>query len=150
MQIDNRWGRVSFQKQAGGWSGARSRRLPDQSLTSADKGWQRFDAGRVDALLQAFGSLSADEFGRPDDQSAAGLEQAERTGGVLRIELTNPAHELIVRVGNVAHGASDWAIKDSRWATLDGGDGTLYALALWTTDWITSDAAQFEVKAAPR
>jgi hypothetical protein len=150
VQIDNRWGRFSFRRQASDWSGTRIRRRADQSLTSGDKRWQRFDAARVEALLQAFASLSADEFGRPGDQSAAGLEQAERTGGVLRIELTNPDRELTVRVGNVAHGPSDWSIKDSRWATLDGGDGSLYALATWTTDWVTSDAAQFEAKAAPR
>jgi hypothetical protein len=144
VQIENPSGRFAFERTERGWLGSHSARRADGTLQAAEKSWNRFDASRVDALLDAFKSLSADEFGSEADRANAGLEHAERTGGVLRIELANPVRELVVRVGNAAHGPSDWAIKDSRWAVQAGGDGTLYALALWTCAWVTNGAAQFE------
>jgi len=51
---------------------------------------------------------------------------------------------LTLRVGKLAKRTTRWAIKDSRWAIEEGGDGTLYVLSPWTAGWATADATRFE------
>ena len=74
----------------------------------------------------------------------AGLDDAERTGGVIRIKLKSVDAPLTLRVGKLSTNKTRWAIKDSRWAIKEGGDGTLYALAPWPAAWATADAHKFE------
>ncbi len=144
VRIENRYGQFSFARRGDQWSGTRALRRPDGALDLEGKAWARFDPSRVESLLTVFKSLSADELGLDEDRVGSGLEQAEVSGGVIKIRLDDPPRELTLRVGNAAHGPSDWAIQSSRWATKVGGDGTLYALATWTTDWVTSASSQFE------
>jgi hypothetical protein len=146
LNVTNRHGAFYFERGAAGWSGSRRLRHADGKLGNAAPGWPRFDASQVLALLQVYHSLSADEFGAEEDRAGSGLDQAEHTGGVIAIRLKDDS-ELRVRVGELAHGPSSWGIKDSRWAMKDGGDGTLYALSLWTADWATADDKRFELAA---
>ena len=146
VHIENPFGIFSFERAGSTWLGTRSARRADGSLKPQENSRIYFDGSRVDALLAVFKTLSADEFGDDAARATAGLEHAEQTGGVLRLELANPAREIVLRVGNVAHGPSDWAIKDSRWASLEGGDGTLYALASWTCAWVTNGPEQFTAR----
>jgi hypothetical protein len=143
VDVNNAHGAFSFSKVGGVWAGSFRVRCSTGTLSAPHRGWPKFDPSTVRELLQAFHSLSADEFGQESDRAQAGLEQAEQTGGVIRLRLKT-GQELAVRVGRLAKGPSSWSIQDSRWAIKDGGDGTLYALALWTTDWVTSDQARFE------
>jgi hypothetical protein len=144
VRIENRHGLFSFARRAGHWCGSLTLRRPNGALGIEQRSWARFDPSRIEALLAGFKSLSADELGRDEDRAGSGLDQAEVSGGVIQITLDEPPRELVIRVGNIAHGPSDWAIQNSRWATKVDGDGTLYALATWTTDWVTSGASQFE------
>jgi hypothetical protein len=55
------------------------------------------------------------------------------------------ASDRTIRVGKLSTNVGLLrAIKNSRWAIDDGGDGALFALAPWTADWATADADRFE------
>jgi hypothetical protein len=140
VQITNRQGVLRFRRAAGGWTGTRAERA------HPGRAWPRLDARKVDELLAAYRSLSADDFGAPEDRAASGVDDAETTGGVIRIGLRGGA-DMILRVGKPSNRDSRWAIKDSRWAVSDDGGGeraTLYALAPWTAGWATAGADRFE------
>ena len=137
IDITNPHGAFQFSKRDGKWVAARAKphgRAP----------WRRFDPNKVALLLRDYQSLSADDFGDGISRAEAGLDNAERTGGIIRIKLENVDAPLTLRVGKLSTNKTRWAIKDSRWATKDGGDGTVYALAPWPAAWATADAHKFE------
>ena len=142
VQIENRHGRFVFIRRGPSWSASANARRPDGTLQAKDQAWAGFDESKVRDLLHAFHSLSADEWGKAGDFARSGLDRAEQSGGVITIRLRDGT-ESTVRIGNPASGPSSWAIQNSRWAIKADGDGTLYALALWVTDWVTSDASKF-------
>jgi len=152
IEIINPNGFFSFSKNDGEWKGSFTRRgksgnrlapAPTSTSTSAST-WRGFDPSRVRALLAAYRSLDADDFAQPEDRPRSGVDDAERTGGVIRIKLRNGAADLVVRIGKLTMSTSRWAIDKSRFAITDGGDGTLYALSPWTAGWATGPASQFE------
>jgi hypothetical protein len=149
VEVTNRSGRLDFTKDDGGWSGSIRRRARDGILGDPEPRWPGFDATKVDALVRAYRSLSADDFGDDRQRAGSGVDDAERTGGVIRIRLKGARGDRVVRVGNPSTNTGRWAIKESRWAILQGGDGTLYALAPWTADWATAGESQFESRHAP-
>ncbi len=148
VRVNNAHGLLSFDKHGSSWAGSIRVRTATGVLEPQSAAWPSFDESKVLDLLRAYHSLSADEFGRDADLETAGLERAEQTGGVVSLVLAS-GEELTMRIGRVARGPSTWAVKDSRWAVKEGGDGTLYALASWNADWATADASRFE-KASPR
>jgi hypothetical protein len=143
LRVNNAHGLLSFSKHGDSWSGSVRVRSSAGVLAPPQGAWPSFDENKVHELLWAYHSLSADEFGQDADREPAGLEHAEQTGGMISLELAS-GEELTMRIGRVAHGPGTWGIKDSRWAMKEGGDGTLYAVALWNADWATADAARFE------
>jgi uncharacterized protein DUF4340 len=146
VEITNRSGRLVFSRTAHGWAGSLRRRRRGGELGQLERTWSRFDPSRVDDLLTTFKSLSADDFGRRQDRASSGVDDAEATGGVLRIELAGDPSEVTLRVGKPtkSNGNSRWNIEDSRWAVNDGDDGALYVLAPWTAGWVTAGPARFE------
>jgi hypothetical protein len=144
IEIINRHGVMRFSQEAGRWIASRDRRHADGRLDPPGRAWPSFDAQKVEELLRAYHALSADDFGDPLDRVRSGVDDAEKTGGIIRIALANAAAPLVLRVGKLSHGTTRWAIQDSRWAIKDGGDGTLFALAPWTAGWATADASKFE------
>jgi hypothetical protein len=165
IEITNPNGRFLFSRGADGWTGSFSKRHQNGNGDSGSNGgsgdkndqgdqpgpaWRGFDPSRIKDLLRAYEALDADDFGDEDDRTHTGVDRAERTGGVIRIQLKNAAADLVMRIGAPTLSNSRWAIKDSRWAVKDGGDGTLYALSPWTAGWATAPAGQFEkTSAAP-
>jgi hypothetical protein len=134
IEIRNRGGAFVFTRKAARWTGARG---------ESGGAWPRFDEAKIANMLREVGTLAADNFADGVTAAAAGLDDAERTGGVLRITLKS-GEVLGLRVGKLAHDTSRYAIKDSRWAVKDGGDGTIYALSPWTAGWALADARKFE------
>jgi len=150
IEITNPNGSFSFSRRAGAgaggqWTGTFARRGRDGALRAPEPAWPGFDPGRVRDLLAAYKALDADDFGQPAERAGSGVDEAERTGGVLRIKLRSSASDVVVRVGKPTMSRSRWAIDKSRFAVRDGGDGTLYALSPWTARWATGPASQFEL-----
>jgi hypothetical protein len=144
VEVTNKNGRFLFTRNGDTWSGSRAKRGRQGELGEPEEEWTSFDETKVMDLLRAFKSLSADDFGDERDMAGSGVDRAEETGGILRIKLKNDLGARTIRVGKTSTHNDRWAIKDSRWAIPDGGDGTLYVLAPWTAGWATADAGQFE------
>jgi hypothetical protein len=138
IEIRNRNGVFLFSKRDGVWIGTRAR-----SRGGAAAAWPRFDPSKIEQLLRDYRNLAADNFADGTSRADAGVDDAERTGGVIRIKLKSGA-TLTLRVGKPAIDKTRWAIKDGRWAVKDGGAGTLYVLAPWTAGWATADARKFQ------
>jgi hypothetical protein len=138
IEITNPHGAFQFARENGRWVGSR----PDRRGRGTGA-WARFDPAKIAQLLRDYQALAADNFGERENRAASGVDDAEHTGGVIRIGLRSGAN-LTLRVGKLAHDTSRFAIADSRWAIKDGGDGTLYALSPYTAGWATADARKFE------
>jgi Domain of unknown function (DUF4340) len=137
IEIHNRSGLLRFERRGGAWTGTRAApRGPEQP-------WTSFDPGKIANLVRSYATLSADNFADGIGRADAGLDDPERTGGVLRISLRDGTTPTL-RVGKPARDTTRWAIKDSRWAAKDGGDGTIYALSPWTAGWALADARRFQ------
>ena len=151
VDVSNRHGRFVFTRREGsGWVGTKAAPgLGDRGDAGAPE-WRRFDPDAIDRLVAAMRSLAADDFGDESQRAGAGTGDAERTGGVLRVRFVHGADggdraDRVLRVGAPSTNVGRWAIPGSRWAVADEGeDRTLYALAPWTADWATGDAARFE------
>jgi hypothetical protein len=142
VEITNPKGGITFAKIAGRWLATRQKPKPDGHLGRATP-WLGFDATKIENLLRDYRALAAEDFGDGVTRAAAGIDDAERTGGVIRIRLEGGA-ALTLRVGKIADNRTRWAIKDGRWAAREGGDGTLYAIAPWPAAWATADTRKFE------
>jgi hypothetical protein len=138
VDVSNPHGVFSFVRDDGRW--VASRATPGGPPAAP---WTKFDAAKIDQLLRDYQALAADDFGDRASRASSGVDDAERTGGVIRIWLAGGT-ELTLRVGKPANDTSRFAVKDSRWAIKDGGDGTLYALSPYTAGWATADSHKFE------
>jgi hypothetical protein len=144
VEVTNKSGRFAFVRNGDHWSGSLTTRDAHGKLRPQGDAWTKFDETKVKDLLRAFKSLSADDFGDEAQKAQSGVDQAEETGGLLRIRLSG-GRDQTIRVGKISTNKGRWAIAGSRWALLDGGDGTLYALAPWTAGWATANARAFEI-----
>jgi len=163
VEITNGYGSFSFRRrdpsfrhrdpaapEPGGWTAAFAPRRRDGALGPARRAWPRFDPSRVDEMMRAYHALAADDFGVPADRANAGLEDAERTGGVVRIHLLHAPRPLVLRVGAPAPQRSRFAIAGSRWATIgEAADSTEdddapCAISPWTARWAIGDPRLFE------
>ena len=142
VEIQNSKGGLTFAKIDGRWLATREKPKPDGQLGRATP-WFGFDATKIETLLRDYRALAAEDFGDEVTRAEAGIDDAERSGGTVRIRLKGGA-VLTLRVGKVANNQTRWAIKDGRWAAKDGGDGTLYAIAPWPAAWATADTHTFE------
>jgi Domain of unknown function (DUF4340) len=147
VEITNAHGFFAFSREGGAWTGSFTPRDKSGRLGTPAGEWKGFDGSKVDDLLRAFASLSADDFGAEEDRADSGVDQAERTGGVVDIKVADGKGDRILRVGSLTRSTTRWAIKDSRWAIPVGGDGTLYAVSPWRGGWATDDASRFEASA---
>jgi hypothetical protein len=144
IDIVNKNGSLSFTKTNNTWVATRARRDAQGKLANVDHEWRAFDESKVRDLLRNYRSLSADDFGEDADRATSGVDNAEESGGVIRIAVEGRSAPLTVRVGRISTRETPWAIKGNRWAVVDGGIGTLYVLSPWTADWAVSDASRFE------
>jgi hypothetical protein len=144
VEIANAHGGFLFTQTEDKWTGSYSKRLPNGSLAKPERDWKYFDASQVNELVRAYSSLSAEDFGEERDRAESGVDNAEMTGGVVRIRLRDSAPDLTIRVGKPSTNATRFSVKDSRWAVKDGGDGTLYVLSPWTADWALATPKLFE------
>lgn len=145
VEITNANGVFSFSRDGTtGWVGSFTPRGKSGVLESPEGAWKRFDPSKVDDLLRVYQSLGADDFGTDADRARSGVDDAESTGGVLRITLAGDRGDRALRVGKLTKSTTRWALAGSRWAIAVGGDGTLYALSPWTAGWATADASRFE------
>ena len=142
IEIRNPQGEITFAKIDGQWLAMRNKMKPDGQLGRAAP-WVGFDVTKIETLLRDYRALAAEDFGDGVSRADAGVDDAERTAGVIRINLKSGA-ALTLRVGKLANNKTRWAIKGGRWAVKDGGDGTLYALAPWPAAWAMADAHKFE------
>jgi hypothetical protein len=143
VDIVNKKGRLSFLRDGTSWSGTVTPRDRHGHLGQPKAAWPQFDPSRVHDFLRAFQSLSADDFGEESQRASSGVDHADETGGIVRIQLSGGASDRTIRVGRVSTNDGRWAIQASRWATLDG-DPTVYVLAPWTAEWATADVSHFE------
>ena len=144
VEITNTSGVLRFSQGGDNWTGWFAKRRANGNIASGKPIGEDFDEGKVWELLRAYRSLEADDFGEERDKSDSGVERAEKTGGIIRIRLKNAISDLTIRVGKLSNSTTRWAIKDSRWAMKDGGDGTLYSLSPWTAGWATADISKFK------
>ncbi len=139
VEITNAHGRWELTREGGAWSGSFGARGPLSALR--DPLPVPVDGTKVGALLAAYRKLAADDFGDDELRAASGVDDAERVGGVVRIRCGGAEH--VVRVGRLSTNTGRWAIAKSRWATVEGSDGTLVALAPWTADWALANETTF-------
>jgi hypothetical protein len=144
VEISNKHGLFTFLRDGDRWLGTRARRDSHGKLAAADPAWSAFDAAKVDELLHNYRSLSADDFGEDYDRSVSGVDDAEQSGGIIRIKLKDRPDPLTIRVGKVSTRQTPWAIKGNRWAVEEGGIEPLYVLSPYTADWAVADASRFE------
>jgi hypothetical protein len=144
VEVTNKNGRFRFSTNGSTWTGSLAKRDRYGKLGEPEREWAKFDPNTVEDLLRVYRSLSADDFGDEPQRAGSGVDNAEQTGGVVRIRLKGDVVERTIKVGKIATNSGPWAIKNSRWAVEEGGDGTLFALAPWTADWATADASRFE------
>jgi hypothetical protein len=137
IEIRNRGGVLRFERHDGGWAATRAR------PGGTPQPWTKFDAAKIAQLLRDMRALSADDFTDGVSHADAGVDDAERTGGVLRIERRSSG-PLTLRVGALAHDDTRFGLRDARWATKDGGDQTLYVLSPYTSGWALADSHKFE------
>jgi hypothetical protein len=135
VSVTNPNGQFSFSKNDDKWSGSYAKRDKDKKLEKAEKKWEKFDEAKVKDMLRAWKALAAEDFG--DEKSDTGLAEAEANGGVVQIKLKDNAGDITMKVGKTSKGSS-------RFATKDGGDGTVYVVSSWSADWATADRAKFE------
>ena len=117
---------------------------PNADLGAGDFLRMAGDDEKVDDLLRVYQSLGADDFGTEKDRAGSGVDDAEKTGGVVRVTLAGDRGDRALRVGKLTKSTTRWALAGSRWAIEVGGDGTLYALSPWTAGWAAADAGRFE------
>ncbi len=135
-EVTNKNGRFSFSQNDGKWSASFTKRDKDGKLASeASKKWEKFDEAKVKDMLRAYKALNAEDFG--DEKSDTGLADAEKEGGVVRIKLKDNGGDFTIKVGKVAKGSS-------RFASKDGGDGTVFVLSSWSADWASAEKSKFE------
>lgn len=135
VEIENKNGKFSFSKNDEKWAGTFTPRDKKGKLDKPEKTWERYDENKVKDLLRAYKNLNAEDFG--DEKSETGLDNAVENGGVIRIVLKDNAGEHTIKVGKTSKG-------QSRYATKEGGDGTVYVLSSWSADWATADRKKFE------
>ena len=145
VQIVNPHGAFVFTKGQTGWSGTFARRRA--GAVGPARPLPGFQVARLDEMLQQLHALGAEDFGDRPIQTHAGVDDAERAGGIVIIRLAQASRPLVLRVGALASQGSRFAIAGSRWAVTDGqdsDDGTLYALSPWTARWATADVPLFQ------
>ncbi|WP_437299573.1 DUF4340 domain-containing protein [Sorangium sp. So ce426] len=135
VSVENKNGLFSFSKNGDKWAGTFAQRDKGGKLGAASAKWEKFDEAKVKDLLRAFKNLGAEDFG--DEKSDTGLDAAASNGGIITIKLKDNAGDFTVNVGKIAKGSS-------RYATKEGGDGTIYVLSSWSADWALAEAKRFE------
>ena len=135
VEVENKNGKFSFSKNEDKWSGTFAPRDKAGKLEKAGKKWEKFDEAKVKDLLRAYKNLNAEDFG--DDKSDTGLDAAAQNGGVIRIVLKDNAGDHTIKVGKTSKASS-------RFATKEGGDGTIYVLSSWSADWAVAEPKKFE------
>lgn len=135
VSVTNPNGEFSFSKNDDKWSSSFTPRDKEGKLDKPIKKWEKFDEAKVKDMLRAYKALTAEDFG--DDKSDSGLSEPEKNGGVVRIKLKDNAGDITMKVGKTSKGSS-------RFATKEGGDGTVYVISSWSGDWATGDRAKFE------
>jgi hypothetical protein len=140
LEVENKNGLFSFSKNGDKWAGTFAARGKDGKVGKAEKAWEKFDESKVKDMLRAYKNLNAEDFG--DEKSDTGLDAAATNGGVVKIKLKDNAGDFTVKVGKTAKASS-------RYATKEGGDGTIYVLSSWAADWAVAEPKKFE-KADPK
>ncbi len=114
----------------------------DDKADKPKKGvWEKFDPKKIDDLFQPLKALTAVDFADADAKPAdTGLEDPTAQGGVIRIKLKD--REVVIKVGKAQKGKN-------RFATVDGGDGTVFVISSWFADWVAGDQTKFEKDAKP-
>lgn len=135
VEVENKNGKFSFSKNEDKWSGTFAPRDKKGKLETPGKKWEKFDEGKVKDLLRAYKNLNAEDFG--DEKSDTGLDAAVENGGVIRVVLKDNAGDHRVKVGKASKASS-------RFATKEGGDGTIYVLSSWSADWAVAEPKKFE------
>jgi hypothetical protein len=153
IEISNRTDVLRFSRDPAGspdaWRGTRAKRSGNGKPAGPESAWTSFDVDRVNQLLREYHALAADDFAAGVSPAGAGLDRAQTTGGVVDLQLRSGTH-LTLRVGKLSTNRTRWAIKNSRWALKDGGDGTIYALSPFTAAWALADSRRFEPPAPAR
>ncbi|WP_437986016.1 DUF4340 domain-containing protein [Sorangium sp. So ce117] len=135
VSVENKNGLFSFSKNDDKWAGTFAQRDKGGKLGAASAKWEKFDEAKVKDLLRAYKNLGAEDFG--DEKSDTGLDAAASNGGIITIKLKDNAGDFTVKVGKTAKGSS-------RYATKEGGDGTIYVLSSWSADWAIAEPKRFE------
>jgi hypothetical protein len=134
-EIDNKNGKFSFSKNDEKWSWSFLPRDKDGKLKDAVKKWEKFDEAKVKDMIRAYKGLNAEDFA--DEKADTGLDEAAKTGGVVKIKLKDNAGEHVIKVGKTSKGSSRFAVKE-------GGDGTVYTISSWSADWAVAEKTKFE------
>ncbi|WP_437535375.1 DUF4340 domain-containing protein [Sorangium sp. So ce726] len=135
VSVENKNGLFSFSKNGDKWAGTFAQRDKGGKLGAASAKWEKFDEAKVKDLLRAYKNLNAEDFG--DEKSDTGIDAAASNGGIITIKLKDNAGDFAVKVGKTAKGSS-------RYATKEGGDGTVYVLSSWSADWAVAEPKKFE------
>lgn len=134
--VENKNGLFSFSKNGDAWSGTFAPRKAGK-LGPAGAKWEKLDPEKVKDLLRAYQGLGAEDFGDGKSAADTGLDDPLANGGVVKIKLKDNAGDFTVNVGKTAKG-------QSRYATKEGGDGTIYVISSWSADWALAEPKRFE------
>jgi hypothetical protein len=135
LEVENKKGKFSFTKNGDKWAGSfypRDEKKGDLAEKAAK--WERFDEAKVKDMLVAYKSLMATDFAK--DKADTGIDKAVEEGGVIRVKFKDGNGDFTVKVGKKQEG-------DNRYLAKDGGDGTVFVVTNWSTDWATADLEKF-------
>ncbi|WP_437959705.1 DUF4340 domain-containing protein [Sorangium sp. So ce119] len=135
--VENKNGLFSFSKNDDKWTGTFAPRDKAGKIGAASAKWEKFDEAKVKDLLRAFQGLGAEDFGDGKSASDTGLDAPTTNGGIVKLKLKDNGGDFTVNVGKTAKG-------QSRYATKEGGDGTIYVISSWSADWALAEPKKFE------
>jgi hypothetical protein len=130
VTVRNEHGTFSFERTADGWTGKQQ-----SPKGGASKDIEEFKPSKVDDLLRAYKSLSANAFGDDKTVKDVGLEQPKAT---VTIELKDGTGKYVLDVGDTAEGTNRW-VKAS-------GKDALFSISSWSADWATAEVSKFQDK----
>jgi len=121
VTIANTHGTLSFTKGDAKWVG-----------TFDNKPIANFSEDKVKDMLRAAKALTADDFGDGKSLADTGLDKPDAT---LTIVLKDGAGRYDLLVGKTGSGTNRYAKR--------AGDDTIYQIASYLADWLTSDASKY-------
>jgi len=127
ITLENENGTFSFEKSGEDWKAEFAK-----PKTKAFKDIEKFDKTKLQSLVSAYKSLSANDFGDDKKPGDVGLDAPKET---LTFDMKEGTAKYVVLFGNVE--------GSNRWAKRNGSD-EIFNVSSWAGDWATANLDKFQ------